>query len=135
METNFLAVILAAISAMVVGFVWYGPLFGKLWINLSGFKEEDMQKAQEQGMTKYYAVAFVGALVTAFVLSLIINVTNVSSTIFSVTLALWIWLGFVVTTLLSSVLWEGKPFKLFLLNISQQLVTLVVMAIILSLWK
>jgi hypothetical protein len=135
METNFLAVILAAISAMVVGFVWYGPLFGKLWISLSNFKEEDMEKAKEQGMAKYYAIAFAGALVTAFVLSLIINVTNVSGTIFSVTLALWIWLGFVVTTLLSSVLWEGKPVKVFLLNISQQLVSLVVMAIILSLWK
>ena len=43
-ETNWIGVILAAISAMVVGYVWYGPLFGKPWMKLVGITKEDIEK-------------------------------------------------------------------------------------------
>ena len=36
-EINYLAVILATIAAVVVGFVWYSPaLFGNQWAKLRG---------------------------------------------------------------------------------------------------
>ena len=39
---NFLAVIVAAFSAFFVGWIWYGPLFGKKWMELNGFTKENM---------------------------------------------------------------------------------------------
>ncbi len=37
----WLAVVLAAVSSMVVGFIWYAkPVFGNRWMRLSGIKEE-----------------------------------------------------------------------------------------------
>ncbi|HLD39833.1 MAG TPA: DUF1761 family protein, partial [Candidatus Nanoarchaeia archaeon] len=33
---NYLAVLVAAIAAYVVGFLWYGPVFGKKWMALMG---------------------------------------------------------------------------------------------------
>lgn len=133
MDINYLGVIIAGVVGMIVGFLWYGPIFGKLWIRLSNFKKEDMEKAQSQGMGKYYAFAFLGSLATAFVLELFLNFADVEGVIFSITLAFWAWLGFVVTTLLSNVLWEGKSVKVFLLNISYYLIMLVAMAVVLSL--
>lgn len=38
-DINWLA-ILAAASSLVIGFLWYGPLFGKAWMKESGMTEE-----------------------------------------------------------------------------------------------
>ncbi len=41
---NYLAVILCGIISMVIGAIWYGPVFGKLWMKQYGFTEEDLRK-------------------------------------------------------------------------------------------
>lgn len=35
-DINYLAVIAAGVASMVVGSLWYGPLFGRKWVALSG---------------------------------------------------------------------------------------------------
>ena len=47
---NYLSVLVATIAGMVVGFIWYGPLFGKTWIRLTKFSQTDINKAKEKGM-------------------------------------------------------------------------------------
>ena len=43
--TNWLALIVAAVSALAVGFVWYNPkVFGTAWMKEVGMTEEDAQK-------------------------------------------------------------------------------------------
>ncbi|MGC9355126.1 MAG: DUF1761 domain-containing protein, partial [Mariniphaga sp.] len=41
---NYLAVIVAALSSFMVGWIWYGPLFGKSWMKLHGFTEEELKE-------------------------------------------------------------------------------------------
>lgn len=41
---NWLSVLMAAISAFLVGGIWYGPLFGKVWMQEFGFSEDDLKK-------------------------------------------------------------------------------------------
>lgn len=43
MEMNFLIFFLAALVPMVIGFVWYGPLFGNAWMKELGFTKESLQ--------------------------------------------------------------------------------------------
>ena len=44
MEINFLAIIAAAISALVVGFIWYNPkVFGNAWMQAAGMSEEKIK--------------------------------------------------------------------------------------------
>ena len=47
----------------------------------------------------------------------------------------WNWLGFIAPVTLGAVIWEGKPWKLWLLLNSNYLVALPVMGVILALWK
>jgi hypothetical protein len=42
-DVNWLALLAAAASSLVVGFLWYGPLFGKAWMKESGMTEEKMK--------------------------------------------------------------------------------------------
>jgi len=47
-ELNYLAIIAAAIASMLIGWLWYGPLFGKQWMKLAGLKKSDMKKMKKK---------------------------------------------------------------------------------------
>lgn len=132
---NYLAVLISAIAIMVVGALWYSPLlFGNLWIKLMGYTKKDMSKAKNKGMTKEYIIAFVASLVTACVLATLIKSLAITTFLPAMQLACWVWLGFVVTTLVNSVLWEGRSWKVFLINIGHYFVALHIAAWILVIW-
>ncbi|TSC68273.1 MAG: hypothetical protein G01um101466_499 [Parcubacteria group bacterium Gr01-1014_66] len=132
---NYLAVCAAALSTIIVGALWYGPLFGKIWISLMGFTPKHMEELKKRGAGKSYALAFIGSLVMAYVLAHFTSIWETIGIGDAFQLAFWIWLGFIATTTLGSVLWEGKSWKLYLLNIAHQFLSLFVMTSILTLWR
>lgn len=136
---NYISVVGAAVASMVLGFLWYGPLFGKKWIALMGFTQEQMSAAKKKGMTKSYAFMAVGSLVMAYVLAHALVFASaymqVSGAMAGLLVGFWNWLGFIAPVTLGSVLWEGKSPKLWVLNNGYYLVSLLVMGVILALWQ
>lgn len=136
---NYLAVLAGAVASMTLGFVWYGPLFGKQWIALSGMTPEEMEAAKTKGMAKEYALTFVGSLAMSYVLAHAIVFASAYFSFGGVRAGLaagfWNWLGFIAPVTLGTVLWERKPWKLWFLNNAYQLLTLLVMGTILALWQ
>jgi hypothetical protein len=137
-EVNWIGILLSAVAAMVVGFVYYSPyVAGKPWMKLMGITPDNIKQRQSE-MMKLYGISFVLALVTAFVLSHVITMsqtyfpeyTRLTSGIMS---AFWMWLGFVMPVQLTDVLFGGKVLKLFAINTGYQLITLLVMGLILAL--
>ena len=133
-NVNITAVLVAAIASFVIGGLWYGPLFGKLWVKLSGFGKKELKAAKEKGVGMTYVLGFIATLVTAYVLAFFVDYTQATTINAGIQTGSWIWLGFVAPVLIGSVLWEGKPFKLFVLNAAHWLVSLGVMASILAVW-
>ncbi|HLD40497.1 MAG TPA: DUF1761 domain-containing protein [Candidatus Nanoarchaeia archaeon] len=133
---NYIAIMVAAVAAHVLGFLWYGPLFGKKWASMMKFTEKNKEKAKGKGMAKLYVLSFIGSLVTAFVLSLFIGPAFdvVSGMINGAIVAALIWIGFMATKALGGVLWEEKSWKLYFLNVSYDLVSLVAMGVIIGAW-
>ena len=114
---NYLAVVVSAIAAMVVGYLWYGPLFGRQWRHLMGVTKESMS---QKFMTQTYTIMFISVLVMAGVLahnlvfgSAFLNLSGVTA---GIQVGFWNWLGFVVPVSLGTVLWERKPWKLWFIN-------------------
>lgn len=68
MEINFLALIAAAASTLIIGFIWYNPkVFGTIWMKESGTTEDKMKGANMTlifGMAVFYA--FLMAMVLQF---------------------------------------------------------------------
>src|SRR5258706_1426327 len=97
---NYVAVLIAAIVSMPLGFLWYGPLFGKQWMKLSGITEAKMKAGKKSGKANMgYGLMFIGSLIMAYVLahSLIfassyLKVTGISAGLMA---GFWSWLGFV----------------------------------------
>ncbi len=135
---NYLAILVAAVLSMVIGSIWYGPLFGKPWMKMMGMSKESMKNMKPNDMMKLYGIQFVGSLVMAFVLShaLVFAAAYLRTSGISAGLqtGFWNWAGFIAPVTLGSVLWEGKSWKLWALNNSYYLVSLMAMGILLSLW-
>ena len=67
---NWIAAVVAAVSAFVLGGVWYGPIFGKQWQGLVGLSDDDLQNGRHPAAT--FGCAFVLTLVQAVFLAAII---------------------------------------------------------------
>jgi hypothetical protein len=69
MEINFLALFVAALSTLVVGFVWYNPkVFGTIWMKESGMTEEKMKGGN---MLLTFGISLLYAFFMGFVLQML----------------------------------------------------------------
>jgi hypothetical protein len=124
-QVNIVAILIASVVSMVIGAVWYSPgVFGKLWMQLSGISPEACKKEGTAGMVKKYVGQFAALLLTNWVFAWIIAALNLTGLVPGLRAGFWMWLGFVVPLVFGAVLWEGKPFKLYIINIGQYLLTL-----------
>jgi hypothetical protein len=135
---NYWALLGCVVFAMIVGFLWYGPLFGKLWSREMGWTEADKQAAMANPSKMYlsYALTALGALAIAYVLhhglvfgNAYLNMSGLQGNLMG---AFWYWLGFVVPVVLNEVLFGKKTWTVFGINIAYYLVLLLGMAAILT---
>jgi hypothetical protein len=79
MDMNFYIFFLAALVPLVVGFFWYGPLFGKAWMSEVGFTKESLAG---QNMALTFILCYVFSLFIAmFLLPATIHQMGVYSTL------------------------------------------------------
>jgi len=137
MEINFLAILAAAVFSMILGAIWYGPLFGKQWVELMGMDPKDkkaMKKMQKEA-GKLYFIQFILVLFQVFVLSFYIKGWEEASGIEN---ALWIWAAFIMPTIAGSAMWANATDKMkmtkFMIQAGYQLVLFVVFGFILGMW-
>jgi hypothetical protein len=130
---NLLPVIVAGIINMAIGMLWYSPyVFGKLWIKSMQKTPEEMK----QGANPFvYILNTIAALLLAYVLAHIVKYANINTAVMGVEAGFWVWLGFVVTTVLPTYLYEGRNKLLFFLYIFYQMFAIIIMGVILALWK
>lgn len=149
-EINYWAILVSALSSMVIGSLWYGPLFGRIWMEGMGWPVNDkaaMDKMMEEGkkqMPLLYGQQLVLSAIMAFVFSHVIwaflaATVEVDGEVNTVVMGLqggfWMWLGFVLPLLYGTSLWSGKKFKYVAVELGYWLVLLIVMGLILSAWK
>jgi hypothetical protein len=135
---NYLAIIAAAVVSMVVGFLWYGPLFGKKWSEAAGFTPERMAEAKQKDMSSSYALMFVGALIMNYVLAHMLifasSYTATTGAAAGLMAGFWSWLGFIAPVSMGSVLWDGKPWTYWFITAGYYLAVLLINGVILALW-
>ena len=128
---NYWAIIVSVIASMVIGFLWYGPLFAKAWMKEIGKTEAEL-KSGNMGMM--YGLTAVGALVEAYVLAHFVGYTMSNTLALGAQTGFWIWLGFVLPVFLGLMIFEGRSMRLFWINVGYHGVVLVVMGVILAGW-
>ena len=80
--------------------------------------------------SKSYLINFVSVLITAYVLGVFIDMNGDLSAAGGISVGFLAWIGFIATIQLGGILWEGKPWKLWILNSSYHLVSFLVIFIV-----
>ena len=132
-HVNLLAVLVATLSAMVIGSIWYSPkVFAPVWMKLA-----KIDATKDGGpIWKPIAITVVVCLITAYVLA---HVAYLSNQFFqnsflqdSLATAFWLWLGFSAARFITHDAFEGRPMKLTAINIGNDFVTITVMGLIIG---
>ena len=129
---NYWAVLVSGVVMFMLGGLWYSPvLFARPWTALLGKDPEELKKG---GKPIHYLVALISALVTAWVMALILGGIHVTSLLGGVHVAFLCWLGFAGATSLMHSIFSLKPLGLWLIDTGYSLATFVVAALILVSW-
>src|SRR3989344_1786224 len=94
---NIWAVLASAVASMVIGSIWYGPLFGKQFMHAMGMDTRSPEKQAEmkKGMAMPYLWQFVASVVMFYVFAWVMGVLGAVDLMAGVQAAFWVWLGFV----------------------------------------
>lgn len=122
MQIGWLAILVAAILNQLIEFFWYSKwAFGPKWMKLEGIKED------KKGMGSKMGVSFINSLVIAFFLAFFVARLEIGMISDGILLGFFVWLGFVATAQLPSVIWCKRPFQLFLIDTGYKLLSLMIM--------
>lgn len=129
---NYLAIFAAAVTAFVLGGLWYAPgVFGRAWMQECGFTEESLKKMG--GLGRIFAGSFVLELIMAVNLAAFLgpNASLGFGTFAGAAAGFgWVALSFGVTYL-----FERRSLRLFFINAGYHAVTFTAMGAILGAWR
>lgn len=135
---NIFAVLVAALVAFVLGFLFHGPVSGKLWMKLANIHPTGNEKLGD--MVPQMVWNLVSNIVTAAVLAMMYAFVSTSSLSHGVGVwtgvicAFWLWLGFLVTSSSIEVIWMGRSVKLWLFESACSFVVMLTMGAIIAIW-
>ncbi len=129
-HVNWLSVIVAAISAFLVGGVWYGPLFGKAWMHEFGFTESQLKGRR---MLNVFSLSILLSLIAALTLELFIG--RFATPLTGVIAGLLVGFGWIASMIGILYLFEMRSIKAYLINAGYCVISITLMGLILGAWQ
>ncbi len=135
---NIIIILVAALVAFINGFLWHGPLFGKMWMRLANITPTGNEKLSDMYGKMFWN--YVALVVTAAVMWGIFFILFTSPIMGEINwwrgaiTAVWLWLGFIVTSSSIEVIWMEKSYKLWLFECAASLTSFILMGAILGAW-
>jgi len=136
MKIKYPAVIVATLVHFFLGGLWYSPLlFGNKFLQFINWSPQKIQQMESESHAKELVIAFVMSLILVYILAHFVQYTKATNIMGGIQTAFWLWLGFVVTTHVPTVIFEGRSFGLFLINVGYQFVGCALAGVILAVWR
>lgn len=110
-QINYFAVVAAAVSAFLLGGLWYSLLFGKAWMAASGTTPE---KAAQSNPAKVFGIAFIWSLLGALVFAMFLGPAPAFA--FATGVGFLAGLCWVAGSFAINYQFEQRPAKLLLIN-------------------
>ena len=133
-EINYWAVILATLSSMLVGSVWYTPkVFGNYWMREAGITPSGDAKDAIRPIAITLVVSFVTAWVLAGASFISFEFYGGSFLVNALVTAVILWAGFTAARFITHDAFDGRTRGLTILNCAHELVTVLLMALIIGL--
>ncbi len=133
---NYLAIFIAAVAGWLTGAVYY-PVLSNPWVAAHGktmqaFKAEQAVHKGTVHAWLPFGLAFVAELVMAYVLAGMVGHMGSVTIRSAVISALFVWAGFVVTTMLVNNAFSGRRYVLTVIDAGHWLAVLIVMGVVIG---
>lgn len=126
---NWLAVLVAAVSAFMLGGLWYGPLFKHAWCRENGM-DPDAPPKRHPG--KVFGTAFLAALLAAAAFAVYLG--QAPRLLVAVHAGFLIGLAYVATSFGINYAFAGRSLKLWLIDGGYHILQFSLYGLILGLW-
>jgi fatty acid desaturase len=134
-EINIWAVLLATVSSMVVGSIWYTrAVFGRYWMKAVGHTEESMKGGGTGAIIVTVIVSFITASVLAGAAAIAQNFYGGNFLANTLLTGIILWAGFTAARMVTHDAFDRRPAGLTVLNLAHELVTILFMALIIGLF-
>ena len=130
MTINLVTVLVAAAVNFFIGFMFHGPIGGKMWMKLANIVPTGKEKFSD--MVPQMVKSYFMNVVAAYVLGVLIVGTGVMGVYEGMMLAFMVWLGFIVTSSSMDVIWMKGNVKLWLYECGVALLSFLAMGAILA---
>lgn len=132
---NYWAVLLATLSSMVVGSIWYTPkVFGNYWMKAANITPSGNTRDAVRPILVTLLVSFVTAWVLAGATYLSWSFYSGSFFVNALLTGIILWAGFTAARFITHDAFDGRPAGLTALNVAHEFVTIVIMALIIGVW-
>lgn len=131
-DINWLAVVVGVIIYQALGALWYGPLFGRLWIESMGYAGPE--EIDTEGMGPAYLVTALGSAVATVTLAFLVTWTQTVDWMAGAFLGALVALGFVGTVGLQEISFEERDATVYLIGLGYNLVALAGIGALLAAW-
>jgi len=132
---NYIAVLLATLSSMVIGSIWYTPkVFGNYWMKAAGVTPSGNSRDAIRPIIVTVIVSFITAWVLAGAAYISFAFYGGSFLANSLLTGLILWAGFTAARFITHDQFDRRPPGLTVLNVAHELVTIMVMALIIGVW-
>ena len=129
-EVNWIAVAVGAVFNMALGTLWYGPLFGKLWLKVIGKKRDEIQSSATM-----YILPLLAGFVASYVLAVMIRGLGITLWWQGISIGIILWLGFGASATLTTGTFEGSPRGAWLLFTLYQVAVYGAQGLMFALWR
>lgn len=124
LSTNWLAILVGAVSVFVIGFLWYNPkVFGTAWMKGIGMTAEDAGKGN---MAKIFGVSFVMALLVSYYMARYPHEGAMHGAVHGILY----WLFMALPVLVTNSLYEQRSWTVIFINVGYWLVSFMVIGIV-----
>jgi hypothetical protein len=127
-----LAILVAAVSAFVLGGIWYGPLFKNAWCREAGI---DPNAAPKSHPAKVFGIAFVASLIAAYGFAMLLHLMHAQTLWATVHTGVMVGFFYVAMSFGINYAFAGRSLKLWLIDAGYHILQFALYGAILGAWR
>jgi len=124
---NILAVIVGTVISFILGWLWYGPFFGKQWMRAANMSKGSMDEAS-------IVTSLIMTFITFYIAAVFMKASGAATLLSGAFVGVLIWLGFFLVKSVDGVLWEKKKMAFLYIGTAYDLVRFMIVGAILAAW-
>jgi len=127
---NPFALVIGTFTSLIISTIWYGPLFGKIWLEYSKLNRKKVEEIQSQNYISKIFTGILGTILAIAIHSVLVHTIPITSIWELLLLDVLLTVGFVAPHMSYALIWGRTKAENFAINVGYQFTNLLVQGLI-----